>query len=362
MRGLRGRALQIARVAAESGSTLLANALKGTLGIDKLRQLPMDVRGDVPMSARPVRAARGEDRAGLVIQRRVKQAAQLWAGQQRDDSLLFRGAQLAQATQWRKTWESRLGELERSFLDASEALKTKRDPAAARPARLYGSLLLIIGQVVLYVMVFAFMKRSGATASTVVKIGVGFLGSAVVALLFFRRTLMANSFHRGLVLLGITCVAQVVAVRCVSWRLGLQLPAMLAVPMAKDIGVSTPTVFAALSTRSRVMNFPISTVPTSATAFCTRSRSCGVNRSNWSGIKPNSALIFGIIRDSSAASTAQSSPGTGTAPAAAATNARRCRILRPRCTASVNAGCPRAKSIAEGMGGGNQVDLPLIRP
>lgn len=53
---LRGRALQIARVAAESGSTLLANALKGTLGIDKLRQLPMDVRGDVPMSARPVRA------------------------------------------------------------------------------------------------------------------------------------------------------------------------------------------------------------------------------------------------------------------------------------------------------------------
>ncbi|MFO0616862.1 MAG: amidase [Polyangiaceae bacterium] len=53
---LRGRALQIARVAAESGSSLLSNALKGTLGIDKIKQLPSDVRGEVPMSARPVRA------------------------------------------------------------------------------------------------------------------------------------------------------------------------------------------------------------------------------------------------------------------------------------------------------------------
>lgn len=201
------------------------------LVLDDAGQLPtVEVAHEALIRKWPtLRAWLAEDRAGLVIQRRVKQAAQLWAGQQRDDSLLFRGAQLAQATQWRKTWESRLGELERSFLDASEALKTKRDPAAARPARLYGSLLLIVGQVVLYAMVFAFMKQSGATASNVVKIGVGFLASAIVALLFFRRTLMANSFHRGLVLLGITCVAQVVAVRCISWRLGLQLPAMLAV-------------------------------------------------------------------------------------------------------------------------------------
>lgn len=59
---LRGRALMVARVAAESGSSLLANALKGTLGIDKLRELPADVRGEVPMSARPIRA-KAEPRA-----------------------------------------------------------------------------------------------------------------------------------------------------------------------------------------------------------------------------------------------------------------------------------------------------------
>lgn len=176
-----------------------------------------------------LRAWLAEDRAGLLIQRRVKQAAQLWDSQGRDDSLLFHGAQLTQATQWRKTWESRIGELERSFLDASEALRTKRDPAAARSARLSGSLLLILGQLLLYAIAFAFMGHSGATPATVVTIGVSFLASAVLATFFFRRTLMANSFHRGLVLLGITSVAQVVAVRFVSWRLGLPTPAMLAV-------------------------------------------------------------------------------------------------------------------------------------
>jgi aspartyl-tRNA(Asn)/glutamyl-tRNA(Gln) amidotransferase subunit A len=59
---LRGRALQLARVAAESGSTLVSNALKASLGIDKIKALPADVRGDVPMSARPVRA-KAEPRA-----------------------------------------------------------------------------------------------------------------------------------------------------------------------------------------------------------------------------------------------------------------------------------------------------------
>ncbi len=70
-----------------------------------------------------LRAWLDEDRAGLVVQRRVRQAAKLWDQQRRDDSLLFRGAQLAQAAEWRKTWESRLGAMERNFLEASEALR-----------------------------------------------------------------------------------------------------------------------------------------------------------------------------------------------------------------------------------------------
>ena len=53
---LRGGALKVARLAAESGSSLVANALKGTLGIDRLRALPASLRADLPLDAKPIRA------------------------------------------------------------------------------------------------------------------------------------------------------------------------------------------------------------------------------------------------------------------------------------------------------------------
>lgn len=178
-----------------------------------------------------LRAWLDEDRAGLLIQRRINQAAQLWQTQQRDESLLFRGAQLAQATDWRHSHEARLSNLERSFLDASEALKTQTDPAAEQSARLRGSWLLIASQVLLYVVALAFFKqiRAATTSLTLVLVGTCILASFVVAAFLFRRTLMANSFHRGLAFLGITVLAQVVAVRTICWRLGLSPAFMLTV-------------------------------------------------------------------------------------------------------------------------------------
>lgn len=56
-----------------------------------------------------------EDRAGILVQRRVKQAALEWQRTRYDASLLYRGLQLARAT----PWTARLGELEHKFLDAS---------------------------------------------------------------------------------------------------------------------------------------------------------------------------------------------------------------------------------------------------
>ena len=60
---LRGSALRLARVAAESGASIVANALKTSLGIDRLRALPHDARAELPQSLRPV-AARGESLPG----------------------------------------------------------------------------------------------------------------------------------------------------------------------------------------------------------------------------------------------------------------------------------------------------------
>ncbi len=67
-----------------------------------------------------------EDRKGLMMQRRVRQAAQQWEIQPREESMLYRGAQLAEANDWRRSWESRLGPLERKFLDASDIGEAER--------------------------------------------------------------------------------------------------------------------------------------------------------------------------------------------------------------------------------------------
>jgi len=82
-----------------------------------------------------LRAWIDEDRAGLVIQRRVKQAAQQWERQAHDESLLYRGLQLAHAQDWRKTWEARLGALERAFLDKSEELRIRHEAEEAERLR-----------------------------------------------------------------------------------------------------------------------------------------------------------------------------------------------------------------------------------
>jgi WD40 repeat protein/energy-coupling factor transporter ATP-binding protein EcfA2 len=61
-----------------------------------------------------------EDRAGLRILRRLTEAAREWQPT-KDESLLYRGARLAQAVEWRERNETALNPLEREFLDASVA-------------------------------------------------------------------------------------------------------------------------------------------------------------------------------------------------------------------------------------------------
>lgn len=63
-----------------------------------------------------------EDRAGLRILRRLTEAAREWQPT-KDESLLYRGARLAQAVEWRERNETALNELEREFLNASVAAR-----------------------------------------------------------------------------------------------------------------------------------------------------------------------------------------------------------------------------------------------
>lgn len=75
------------------------------------------------------------DRAGLLIQKRVRQDAKRWSDSSRAESLLYQDDQLTQDQAWRAIWEPRLREQEKEFLRASDARKERR-----RRFRLVGAL------------------------------------------------------------------------------------------------------------------------------------------------------------------------------------------------------------------------------
>jgi hypothetical protein len=70
-----------------------------------------------------------KDRAGLRIHRRLNEAAQEWVRMKRDDGLLYRGARLVEALEWRENNEAALNERERDFLNSSEALRIREKEA-----------------------------------------------------------------------------------------------------------------------------------------------------------------------------------------------------------------------------------------
>lgn len=76
-----------------------------------------------------------EDRQGLRVLRRVTEAAQEWQKGNNDESLLFRGARLAQAVELRRRSEAALNDQEREFLTASAELRDREQLIARRRTR-----------------------------------------------------------------------------------------------------------------------------------------------------------------------------------------------------------------------------------
>src|SRR4029077_527332 len=64
-----------------------------------------------------------EDRVGLRLHRRITEAAQEWEGSNRDTDLLYRGARLIHAQEWRERNEPELNPLERGVLDERISLR-----------------------------------------------------------------------------------------------------------------------------------------------------------------------------------------------------------------------------------------------
>ena len=82
-----------------------------------------------------------EDRSGLMIHRRLTEAATEWQRLERDDGALYRGAQLALAAEWDERGEAATNPLERDFLAASVAAREAQRRARLRRLRLTASSL-----------------------------------------------------------------------------------------------------------------------------------------------------------------------------------------------------------------------------
>ena len=77
----------------------------------------------------------GTDRAGLRTHRQLTEAARGWQDHHRDESYLHVGSRLDVAREWSETHTSDLNPLERDFLDASLALRRRREAAELEAAR-----------------------------------------------------------------------------------------------------------------------------------------------------------------------------------------------------------------------------------
>jgi class 3 adenylate cyclase/WD40 repeat protein len=114
-----------------------------------------------------------EDRAGLRLHRQLTDAAQEWHALGQDEGLLYRGARLELAREWRTRHEAALNDLERAFLDASTANEERDRQTRQRQQRqrllvLSGSLVVVtlfaLGAVAQWIR--AQQAEQGATAAT----------------------------------------------------------------------------------------------------------------------------------------------------------------------------------------------------
>jgi tetratricopeptide (TPR) repeat protein/energy-coupling factor transporter ATP-binding protein EcfA2 len=75
------------------------------------------------------------DRAGLRTHRQLTEAARDWQDHNRDESYLYVGSRLAVAREWSESHAPDLNPLEREFLDASLALRSRREAEELEAAR-----------------------------------------------------------------------------------------------------------------------------------------------------------------------------------------------------------------------------------
>ncbi len=123
-----------------------------------------------------------EDRAGLRIRRTLTTAAEEWRDQGYDDDMLFRGARLTEADQWREGHELSLNQLERLFLDASDQRRDRERVARRRRLRLAFAGLVAALAAITAVAIVALYQGREAEQQRDIAVSRGIAASAAGAL------------------------------------------------------------------------------------------------------------------------------------------------------------------------------------
>jgi hypothetical protein len=107
-----------------------------------------------------------EDRAGLRLHHRISEGAQEWQRSNKEEGMLYRGARLVQAQEWRERNEAELNPLEREFLDVCTAARQKLERQQRQRQRLLVSAAVLFA--VLFIAatgfaIFGFWQNGEAT-------------------------------------------------------------------------------------------------------------------------------------------------------------------------------------------------------
>ena len=112
-----------------------------------------------------LRAWLAEDAEGRRLHQHLIHAAGEWQGSGRDPAELYRGARLASALDWAASHDSELNDLEREFLDESQAASEREAERQRRANRRLRSLLAGVGVLLAAAVVaglIALSERQGA--------------------------------------------------------------------------------------------------------------------------------------------------------------------------------------------------------
>jgi WD40 repeat protein/class 3 adenylate cyclase len=120
------------QAAVEEVLDILARARLVTVGLDAVEVAHEALIREWPLLRRWLE----EDRAGLLIHRRLTDDSREWLRFDRDPGLLYRGARLSAAQEWSEANEARLSDEEREFLDTCRAALEREAEARRRRQRL----------------------------------------------------------------------------------------------------------------------------------------------------------------------------------------------------------------------------------